>query len=570
MALLVDFSVFSPTDDLRVDWQWHREHSLDNWARFGASREKIEFVDRIYRVSGIADRACLPPWLQPHAGSEPNTDSAHAGREARMVQGQCVAEVLRKTGMEAHQIDILVTNCSIFCPVPSMASTLVNMFGMRDDVQARARGAYHLGGMGCSMGVVGLNLVRDLLAAHPNKIALFVSNEVVTAGFYLGDRKEALITNSLFRMGGAAAPRAYTLRARRASAGPSWRLRAKYRLEAVNRVHTGRYPRAFGALNWEPDEKGINGMVITKDLPSEAALALHKAVRLMAPRVMGWHHYAAAALHYGLDMLAAATGGARLPQWQPDWTQCADKFLIHAGGYAILQAVKKGMRLPADKMMPSFVSLRDYGNTSSASTWYTLAYVESCEGVGAGERVMQIGVGGGMKAGVAVWRALRRVRDAHPAWAHLGGAPQRERDLPRPITATYKSVYNGAAAEDARAALRRAAAAAAAAPPAAGGGSSEARLKISFEPAAEPRGLNLKSWKQVGREDLSEWYLAPPGQPLAAAAAAAAPSADAGDAAGGGGPAEGAAAGGEEPQAPAKPLAAGAGAAVTVEVFAGV
>ena len=61
-------------------------------------------------------------------------------------------------GLEASAIDILVTNCSIYCPVPSMATTLVNAFGMRDDVEA-----YHLGGMGCSMGVVGLNLVRDLL-----------------------------------------------------------------------------------------------------------------------------------------------------------------------------------------------------------------------------------------------------------------------------------------------------------------------------------------------------------------------------------------------------------------------
>lgn len=40
-----------------------------------------------------------------------------------------------------------------------MAAMLVNAFAMRDDVEA-----YHLGGMGCSMGVVGLNLVRDLLA----------------------------------------------------------------------------------------------------------------------------------------------------------------------------------------------------------------------------------------------------------------------------------------------------------------------------------------------------------------------------------------------------------------------
>ena len=32
MVLLIDYSVFAPTDDLRVDWNWHREHSLDVWA----------------------------------------------------------------------------------------------------------------------------------------------------------------------------------------------------------------------------------------------------------------------------------------------------------------------------------------------------------------------------------------------------------------------------------------------------------------------------------------------------------------------------------------------------------
>jgi predicted naringenin-chalcone synthase len=35
---------------------------------------------------------------------------------------------------------------------------VVNHFGMRPDVQS-----YHLGGMGCSNGVVAVNLVKDLL-----------------------------------------------------------------------------------------------------------------------------------------------------------------------------------------------------------------------------------------------------------------------------------------------------------------------------------------------------------------------------------------------------------------------
>jgi hypothetical protein len=35
---------------------------------------------------------------------------------------------------------------------------IVNHFGMRTDVQS-----YHLGGMGCSNGVVAVNLIKDLL-----------------------------------------------------------------------------------------------------------------------------------------------------------------------------------------------------------------------------------------------------------------------------------------------------------------------------------------------------------------------------------------------------------------------
>jgi 3-ketoacyl-CoA synthase len=61
-------------------------------------------------------------------------------------------------GLQPKDIDIIVTTCSIFCPTPSITSMLVNHFGMRTDVQS-----YHLGGMGCSNGVVAVNLINDLL-----------------------------------------------------------------------------------------------------------------------------------------------------------------------------------------------------------------------------------------------------------------------------------------------------------------------------------------------------------------------------------------------------------------------
>jgi hypothetical protein len=39
------------------------------------------------------------------------------------------------------------------------------------------------------------------------------------------------------------------------------------------------------------------------------------------------------------------------------------------------------------------------------------------------QTIMQIGMGGGMKAGVNIWRSLRDVQDDHLAWRHLNGVP---------------------------------------------------------------------------------------------------------------------------------------------------
>jgi hypothetical protein len=62
-----------------------------------------------------------------------------------------------------------------------------------------------------------------------------------------------------------------------------------------------------------------------------------------------------------------------------------------AGGAKVLEGIGKGLRLRQEHLDPSYAVLRDYGNVSSSSTWYTLAHVETVTGVKKGDKVMQVG-----------------------------------------------------------------------------------------------------------------------------------------------------------------------------------
>lgn len=45
-------------------------------------------------------------------------------------------------------------------------------------------------------------------------------------------------------------------------------------------------------------------------------------------------------------------------RYVPDYTRCVEHFALHAGGYAVLKGIQKGMGLPLEAMLPSFASLR--------------------------------------------------------------------------------------------------------------------------------------------------------------------------------------------------------------------
>ncbi|KAM0943992.1 putative very-long-chain 3-oxoacyl-CoA synthase [Dioscorea sansibarensis] len=93
----------------------------------------------------------------------------------------------------------------------------------------------------------------------------------------------------------------------------------------------------------------------------------------------------------------------------PDFKLAFEHFCIHAGGRAVLDELEKNLKLRNWHMEPSRMTLYRFGNTSSSSLWYELAYSEAKGRIKKGDRVWQIAFGSGFKCNSAVWRALRVV-----------------------------------------------------------------------------------------------------------------------------------------------------------------
>ncbi|KAK6945604.1 3-Oxoacyl-[acyl-carrier-protein (ACP)] synthase III, C-terminal [Dillenia turbinata] len=171
------------------------------------NRECIDFQVKVCERSGIGDEALhqLPP----------DTSLKPTAEETKMVLFTVVKDLLFKHEINPKNIGILVSNCSLFCPTPSITSMLINKFGFQSNIKSTNPKRN-----GCSAGLLSISLVKDLLKVHKNSLALVVSMEAVTPNGYTGSTKSMLVTNTLFRMGGAAILLRNTLRNNISRLGP--------------------------------------------------------------------------------------------------------------------------------------------------------------------------------------------------------------------------------------------------------------------------------------------------------------------------------------------------------------
>ncbi|KAG9443439.1 hypothetical protein H6P81_014779 [Aristolochia fimbriata] len=391
---LVDFACFRAPDELRVPMSKFLECSR----RAGDFDESaLEFQRKILERSGMGDETRAPAPMHSLSRWSPSVGMAREESELAMFGAvDALFKNMNSARVKPKDIGVLVVSCSTFSPTPSLSAMIVNRYKLRGNVKS-----FNLGGMGCSAGVIAVDLARDILQVHGGTYALVVSTENITQNWYFGNKKSMLITNCLFRMGAAAVL---------LSNKPSDRARSKYKLVHVVRTHRGADDRAFRCIKQEEDETGMAGFSLPRDLMTIAGDALKTNITTLGPLVLHYQREAPLLrqprrqkdnkLQINQALYPRFQAGVRA-LLHPRWGKSRDR---RGGEEPPASPRRRGSLVEASRM-----TLHRFGNVSASSIWYEVAYIESKGRMRKGDRVWQIALGSGFKCNSAVWVAVRDV-----------------------------------------------------------------------------------------------------------------------------------------------------------------
>lgn len=152
---LVNFACYKPEPARTCT----REIFMERSELTGSFSDKnLAFQKKILERSGLGQKTYMPEAV---LRVPPNPCMEEARKEAETVMFGAIDELLEKSGVKAKNIGILVVNCSLFNPTPSLSAMIVNHYKLRGNIMS-----YNLGGMGCSAGLISIDLAKQLLQVY--------------------------------------------------------------------------------------------------------------------------------------------------------------------------------------------------------------------------------------------------------------------------------------------------------------------------------------------------------------------------------------------------------------------
>lgn len=162
----------------------------------------------------------------------------------------------------------------------------------------------------------------------------------------------------------------------------------------------------------EEDSQKFKGIKISKDLFEIGGEAIKTNIITLGPLVLPFSEQLIffVSLVWKILRGQGTTKSPPAKPYIPDYKLAFEHFCVQASSKTVLDELQRNLNLSNNNLEASRATLHRFGNTSSSSIWYELAYLEAKERIKRGDRVWQLAFGSGFKCNSVVWKAVRRVR----------------------------------------------------------------------------------------------------------------------------------------------------------------
>ncbi len=284
---------------------------------------EFERLAPVFANTGVRKRHGVKPieWYFEPRGWPERTQAFLEGGEAMFLDA--ARSALQRAGLDASEIDTVVTVSSTGIATPSLEARVASKLGLRADVSR-----VPVFGLGCAGGVSGLSIASRLAQARPGTNVLLVTLELCSLAFRLDKLTKAnTVAISLFGDGAAAA----VLRA-----GDGGRLQIEGSGEHL-------WPDTLDIMGWDVDPEGF-GVIFRRAIPSFATQNMGPAINGILQR---------------MDLTM----------------QDIERFVCHPGGTKVVTALETALSLDQGTLDCEREILSEYGNMSAPTVLFVLERV---------------------------------------------------------------------------------------------------------------------------------------------------------------------------------------------------
>jgi predicted naringenin-chalcone synthase len=304
---------------------------------------------RVFAHESVATRHFSLKSLEEVLDPDPDQNNRRFEREAVTLSVRSLRSALKQEKLQPKDLGYLaVTTCTGYV-CPGLAAQVVGAAALRPDVQYA-----DLVGMGCGAALPALQAANNFCQNHPGQVAAVVCTEICSAAMFSGDAPDLVVSNALFADGSATV-------LLRAGSGPG---------PALTHFSSLVVPEWRDGLRFRTEQGRLRN-VLSKEVPERAAQATERLLKVL--------------------LRQSKMRRSEITRW-----------VLHAGGAKILNALERGLCLSPEDLSASRAVLQKYGNLSSPTVLFALKESLKRRPPHSGERAFLASFGAGFSAHAAL------------------------------------------------------------------------------------------------------------------------------------------------------------------------